>query len=126
MDNERDMLVFSYCTKGVDLESFYDIVINGKKIENASELKNWERGYFAMSMLLPKNKFLDIVRLYGGIDDILINDTSLVLIADKFKVDERMVVARLMDLVKRDLTVRDEDVKNNQKTKKIKLFSKKK
>ena len=126
MDNERNMPVFAYCTMGVDLESFYDIVINDKKIENATEQINWERGYFAMSMLLPKNKILEVVRLYGGIDDVLINDTALVLVADKLKVDERMVVARLVDLVKRDLAYLDEEPDKKDKKIKRKLFNKRK
>jgi hypothetical protein len=118
MSKERDMSTFAYCTKGVNLESFYDVVVGKKIIENIDEQKNWECGYFAMSMLLPRDKFLDIVRSYGGVDNVLNDDKLITLIADQFMVEDRMVVARLIDLVKRkliDMDIQDDNPKKDNK-----------
>lgn len=126
MSKERDMSTFAYCTKGVNLESFYDVVVGKKIIENIDEQKNWECGYFAMSMLLPRDKFLEIVRSYGGVDNVLNDDKFITLIADQFMVEDRMVVARLTDLVERKLINEDNQIDTTKKNKRRGLFRLKK
>ena len=93
-----------------DTEKVFRIMSGEKKIHNKREREEWEAGYFAMCLLLPRDYFLKVVDFFGGIDVVKSDDEIQDAISRLFNVEKRLVKIRIKLLL--------EDMKQEENNKK--------
>ena len=107
---------FAHRTKKSNIEKFYKIMSNKKKIITKKDKHEFEASYFAMCLLLPKNSFLKMVDFLGGIEKVKTDEDSIACLARVFNVEYRLVEARISDIISQE----KEQKKEQSKSKKYK------
>lgn len=108
MDNNQ----FARLCKEKDIENFYKIMLSEKKIISKRDEEEFEAGYFAMCLLIPKDSFLKMIDALGGIEFVKSNYEAKECLARAFFVERRLIEIRINDLLLQE--------KEESKTKKLK------
>ena len=90
--------VFADRTKISDIKNFYKVLSGEKKIMTKRNEYEFEASYFAMCLLLPKDFFLQVIEILGGIEKVKSDQDSIACIARLFNVEYRLVEARIVDI----------------------------
>lgn len=96
-----------------DTERLFRIMSGEVKIITKKQREEFEAGYFALCLLLPKDFFLKIVDVFGGIEVVKGDDGIQSAIARLFNVEKRLVKIRIKLLL--------EDMKQNKTNEKKKI-----
>lgn len=107
MNNDK---TFAHKSKNSDIENFYKIINGKKKFISKRDEYEFEASYFAMCLLLPKDYFLKMIDLCGGIEKVKTDKDTIAYLANIFNVENRLVEARIKTII-----TEQTETKNNKK-----------
>lgn len=109
------MSKYGHRLQNADTEKLFRVMLDKRKIRTKKEQEEFEAGYFALCLLLPKDDFLKIVDVFGGIDVVKDNDEIQSAIARLFNVEKILVKIRIKYLI--------EDMIKNQENGKKRIIN---
>lgn len=99
MENNK----FAHRNKLKYLENFYKIMYGKKKIITKIDEYEYEASYFAMCLLLPKDIFMKMVDVFGGIEKVSSSKEYIAALSRLFFVEEELVKVRIKDIYSDEL-----------------------